>query len=68
MAAFFAMMGRTIIGKYVPILLAVTVFVAANFQHSPANMLGAALLVAAPFWYVFRPTVDATTDEAPVDG
>ncbi|HEC08455.1 MAG TPA: formate/nitrite transporter family protein [Acidimicrobiales bacterium] len=38
MAAFFATMGRTIIGKYIPILLAVSVFVAANFQHSPANM------------------------------
>lgn len=88
MAAFFAMMGRTIIGKYVPVLLAVTMFVAAGFQHSPANMgyfalwmaetgqgpgwgaalgwniipaglgnmLGATLLVAVPFWYVFRPT------------
>ena len=31
-------MGRTIIGKYIPVLLAVTLFVAANFQHSPANM------------------------------
>lgn len=38
MAAFFATMGRTIIGKYIPVLLAVTLFVAANFQHSPANM------------------------------
>jgi len=38
MAAFFATMGRTIIGKYIPVFLAVTVFVAANFQHSPANM------------------------------
>ena len=38
MAAFFATMGRTILGKYVPIMLAVTTFVAANFQHSPANM------------------------------
>lgn len=38
MAAFFATMGRTIVGKYVPIALAVTIFVAANFQHSPANM------------------------------
>jgi formate transporter len=38
MAAFFAMMGRTIIGKYIPIFLAVTLFVAGNFQHSPANM------------------------------
>lgn len=38
MAAFFATMGRTILGKYVPVALAVTLFVAANFQHSPANM------------------------------
>ena len=38
MAAFFATMGRTIIGKYIPILLAVSLFVAANLQHSPANM------------------------------
>lgn len=38
MAAFFAVMGRTIVGKYIPVALAVTLFVAANFQHSPANM------------------------------
>lgn len=38
MAAFFATMGRTIVGKYVPVFLAVTLFVTANFQHSPANM------------------------------
>ncbi|MEX2501886.1 MAG: formate/nitrite transporter family protein [Trueperaceae bacterium] len=38
MAAFFAVMGRTIVGMYVPVLLAVSLFVAANFQHSPANM------------------------------
>ena len=38
MAAFFAMMGRTIIGNYIPIFLAVTLFVAGNFHHSPANM------------------------------
>lgn len=37
-AAVFATMGKTIIGKYIPIFLAVSVFVAANFQHSPANM------------------------------
>ncbi len=84
MAAFFAMMGRTIIGRYVPVFLAVTLFVAAGFQHSPANMgffslimptgdgpgwdvafawnivpagigniLGGALLVALPFWFIF---------------
>jgi formate/nitrite transporter len=38
MAAFFAVMGRTLFGKYIPVFLAVTAFVAANFQHSPANM------------------------------
>lgn len=38
MAAFFATMGRSIIGKYVPVLLVVSLFVSANFQHSPANM------------------------------
>jgi formate/nitrite transporter len=38
MAAFFATMGRTIVGKYVPVLLAVTTFVAAGFQHAPANL------------------------------
>lgn len=38
MAAVFAIMGKTIIGKYIPIFLAVSLFVAANFQHSPANM------------------------------
>ncbi len=85
MAAFFAFMGRTIIGKYIPVLLAVMLFVAAGFQHSPANMgffslfiahggdlgwgtalgwniipagignmIGAATLVAIPYWYVFR--------------
>jgi formate transporter len=88
MAAFFATMGRTIFGRYIPILLAVTTFVAAGFQHSPANMgyfalwmaetgqgpgwatalgwniipagignmLGAAVFVALPFWYVYRPS------------
>lgn len=46
MAAFFAMMGRTIIGKFVPVMLAVTMFVAAGFQHSPANMAYFALWMA----------------------
>jgi len=85
MAAFFAFMGRTIIGRYVPVLLAVMLFVAAGLQHSPANMglfslfiahggdldwptalagnivpvgignmLGAAVLVALPYWFVFE--------------
>lgn len=38
MAAFFATMGRSIIGKYIPVLLVVSLFVSASFQHSPANM------------------------------
>jgi formate transporter len=38
MAAFFAVMGRTLFGKYIPVFLAVSLFVAAGFQHSPANM------------------------------
>jgi formate/nitrite transporter FocA (FNT family) len=38
MAAFLAVMGRTIIGKYIPVLLLVTAFVAIGFLHSPANM------------------------------
>ncbi len=38
MAAFLAAMGRTIIGKFIPVLLTVSAFVAAGFLHSPANM------------------------------
>lgn len=38
MAAFFAIMARTVFGKFIPVFLAVTAFVAANLQHSPANM------------------------------
>jgi formate/nitrite transporter FocA (FNT family) len=38
MAAFVATMANTLIGKYVPVFLVVTLFVAANLQHSPANM------------------------------
>lgn len=38
MAAFLAGMGNTLFGKFVPIFLVVTLFVAANLQHSPANM------------------------------
>jgi formate transporter len=38
LAAFFAVMGRSLIGKYIPVLLAVIAFDAANFQHGPANM------------------------------
>lgn len=38
MAAFLSTMGRTIIGKYIPVLITVMVFVASGFLHSPANM------------------------------
>lgn len=38
MAAFFATMANTLFGKYIPVFLVVTLFVAGNFQHSPANM------------------------------
>jgi formate transporter len=55
MAAFFAAMGRTVIGKYIPVFLAVTAFVAANFQHSPANLGFFSIVEAAgrgPGWDV----------------
>jgi formate transporter len=55
MAAFFATMGRTVIGKYIPVFLAVTAFVAANFQHSPANLGFFSIVEAAgrgPGWDV----------------
>ena len=45
--------GRTIIGKYVPVFLAVALFVAAGFQHSPANVGYFSLSMAAgggPGW------------------
>ncbi len=42
-AAFLAVMGRTIVGKYIPVLLLVSAFVASGFLHSPANMAFAAL-------------------------
>ncbi|MEM8903065.1 MAG: formate/nitrite transporter family protein [Actinomycetota bacterium] len=38
MAAFLSVMGRTIIGRYVPVFLVVVAFVATGFLHSPANM------------------------------
>lgn len=34
----FAFMAQSVIGKFIPLALAVIVFEAANFQHSPANM------------------------------
>lgn len=55
MAAFFATMGRTLFGKYIPVFLAVTTFVAANFQHSPANLGFFSIVQAAgrgPGWDV----------------
>ena len=55
MAAFFAVMGRTIIGRWIPVFLGVTMFVSANFQHSPANMGFFALVEAmgeGPGWDV----------------
>jgi len=55
MAAFFATMGRTIIGKYIPVFLAVTLFCSANFQHSVANMGYFGLISAqgnGPGWWI----------------
>jgi formate/nitrite transporter len=85
LAFFFATMAQNVWSKFVPLALAVLLFEAANFQHSPANMaffslvmpggegpgwaaaiwwnlvpaalgniIGGALLVAAPFWYAVR--------------
>ncbi len=44
MAAFLATMGRTVIGKYIPVLVTVMAFVATGFLHSPANMAYFSLL------------------------
>lgn len=38
MAAFLAVMGRTIIGRFLPVFVIVTAFVSFGFLHSPANM------------------------------
>ena len=38
LAALFATMGRTVIDKFIPLFLAGSLFDAASFQHSPANM------------------------------
>lgn len=62
-AAFFATMANTLIGKYVPVFLVVTLFVAGNFQHSPANMGYFSLSMAtgggpgweAAFWWSIIP-------------
>lgn len=38
MAAFLSIMGRTIVGRFVPVFVIVTAFVSFGFLHSPANM------------------------------
>ncbi len=53
MAAFLSVMGRTIIGKYIPVFLVVSAFVATGFLHSPANMAFISLIQptgAGPGW------------------
>lgn len=53
MAAFLATMGRTIIGKYIPVLVTVMAFVAGGFLHSPANMAYLSMIQAlgtGPGW------------------
>lgn len=51
MAAFLSVMGRTIIGKFIPVVLIVTAFVSLGFLHSPANMA---------FFSLFRMTGEPT--------
>jgi formate/nitrite transporter len=93
LAFFFATMAQNVWSKFVPLALAVLLFEAANFQHSPANMayfslimpggggpgwadaiwwnvlpaaigniLGGALFVAIPFWYVLRKRQESKQD------
>lgn len=53
LAALFATMGRTVVDKFIPVFLAVSLFVAAGFQHSPANMAYFSLAAGAgigPGW------------------
>ncbi len=53
MAAFFATMANTLVSKFVPVFLVVSLFVAGNLQHSPANMGYFSLLMAmgeGPGW------------------
>lgn len=49
LAALFAAMGRTVVDKFIPVFLAVSLFVAAGFQHSPANMAYFSLAAGAGF-------------------
>ena len=53
MAAFFAIMAKTLTSKFIPIFLVVSLFVAGNLQHSPANMGYFSLVMATgegPGW------------------
>ena len=51
MAAFLSVMGRTILGKFVPVFVMVTAFVSLGFLHSPANMA---------YFSLFRMTGEST--------
>lgn len=51
---FFATMARNVLSKFVPLTLAVLLFEAANFQHSPANMAYFSLIMPTgdgPGWF-----------------
>ena len=53
MAAFFATMANTLVSKFIPVFLVVSLFVAGNLQHSPANMGYFSLIMAmgeGPGW------------------
>ena len=53
MAAFFATMANTLVSKFIPVFLVVSLFVAGNLQHSPANMGYFSLVMAmdsGPGW------------------
>lgn len=53
MAALFATMARTLTSKFIPVFLVVSLFVAGNLQHSPANMGYFSLVMATgegPGW------------------
>jgi formate/nitrite transporter len=53
LAFFFSTMAQSVLGKYVPLALAVILFEAANFQHSPANMAYFSLIMPSgggPGW------------------
>jgi formate/nitrite transporter FocA (FNT family) len=54
LAFFFATMAQSVLGKYLPLALAVMLFEAANFQHSPANMAYFSLIMPSgdgPGWW-----------------